>query len=165
MASRSLPRRPAATALPADDSVPLHERVRHRALLTVAVMGASIMQILDTTIANVAIPHMQSALGATSETVTWVLTSYILASAVAMPITGWLADRMSRQTLFRCCGVVLLLSSLAIPLLLHTPLIWPVFVAFGASAGGLFTLSLIMIGERYRDDELVRANALPCFAP
>ena len=57
MASRSLPRRPAATALPADDSIPLHERVRHRALLTVAVMGASIMQILDTTIANVAIPR------------------------------------------------------------------------------------------------------------
>jgi cyanate permease len=43
--------------------------------------------------------------------------------------------------------------------LLHTPIIWPVLVAFGASAGGLFTLSLIMIGERYRDDELVRANA------
>jgi len=79
-------------------------------------------------------------------------------AALQLPI-GWLADRMSRQTLFRCCGVVLLLSSLAIPLLLHTPLIWPVFVAFGASAGGLFTLSPIMIGERYRDDELVRANA------
>lgn len=79
-------------------------------------------------------------------------------AALQLPI-GWLADRMSRQTLFRCCGVALLMSSLAIPLLLHTPLIWPVFVAFGASAGGLFTLSLIMIGERYRDDELVRANA------
>src|SRR3546814_6046831 len=84
MASRSLPRRSAAAVLPDDDSIPLHERVRYRGLLTVAVMGASIMQILDTTIANVAIPHMQSALGATSETVTWVLTSYILASAIAM---------------------------------------------------------------------------------
>ena len=58
-----------------DDAIPLHQQVRFRGLLTVAVMGASIMQILDTTIANVAIPHMQSALGATSETVTWVLTS------------------------------------------------------------------------------------------
>src|SRR3546814_3018623 len=71
MASRPLPRRPSAAALPDDDSIPLHERVRYRGLLTVAVMGASIMQILDTTIANVAIPHMQSALGATGETVTW----------------------------------------------------------------------------------------------
>ncbi|NWL79417.1 MFS transporter [Pseudomonas taiwanensis] len=79
-------------------------------------------------------------------------------AALQLPI-GWLADRMSRLSLFRACGVTLLASSLAIPLLLHTPLIWPIWVLFGASAGGLFTLALILIGERYRDDELVRANA------
>ncbi|MDH4570462.1 MFS transporter [Pseudomonas sp. BN414] len=79
-------------------------------------------------------------------------------AALQLPI-GWLADRMSRLSLFRICGVALLGSSLAIPLLLHTPLIWPIWVLFGASAGGLFTLALILIGERYRDDELVRANA------
>lgn len=79
-------------------------------------------------------------------------------AALQLPI-GWLADRMSRQTLFRGCGVTLLLSSLVIPPLLHTALIWPLLVLFGASAGGLFTLSLILIGERYRDDQLVRANA------
>ena len=113
MASRSLPRRPAAAALPADDSIPLHARVRYRGLLTVAVMGASIMQILDTTIANVAIPHMQSALGATSETVTWVLTSYILASAIAMPITGWLADRIGRRELFLAAIAGFIVASMA----------------------------------------------------
>jgi len=79
-------------------------------------------------------------------------------AALQLPI-GLLADRISRVTLFRACGVVLLFSSLGIPLLLHTPLIWPVLVLFGASAGGLFTLSLILIGERFRDDQLVRANA------
>ncbi|MCO6055904.1 MFS transporter [Pseudomonas sp. MOB-449] len=79
-------------------------------------------------------------------------------AALQLPI-GWLADRMSRLNLFRACGATLLTSSLAIPLLLHTPLIWPIWVLFGASAGGLFTLALILIGERYRDDELVRANA------
>nr|WP_298113743.1 MFS transporter [uncultured Pseudomonas sp.] len=79
-------------------------------------------------------------------------------AALQLPI-GLLSDRVSRRDLFRACGVVLLLSSLGIPLLLHSPLIWPVLVLFGASAGGLFTLSLILIGERYRDDELVRANA------
>ncbi|MGB5021536.1 MAG: EmrB/QacA family drug resistance transporter, partial [Sphingorhabdus sp.] len=55
--------------------------VKHRGLLTLAVMGASIVQILDSTIANVAIPDMQTSLGATIDSVTWVLTSYILASA------------------------------------------------------------------------------------
>ncbi|MCY1284600.1 putative MFS-type transporter YcaD [compost metagenome] len=79
-------------------------------------------------------------------------------AALQLPI-GWLADRMSRRTLFRACGLTLLVSSLAIPVLLHTVLIWPTWVLFGASAGGLFTLALILIGERYRDDELVRANA------
>ncbi|MDH4610129.1 MFS transporter [Pseudomonas sp. BN102] len=79
-------------------------------------------------------------------------------AALQLPI-GWLADRMSRRSLFRVCGLALLISSLSIPVLLHTVLIWPIWVLFGASAGGLFTLALILIGERYRDDELVRANA------
>jgi DHA2 family multidrug resistance protein len=73
--------------------------VRHKALLTAAIMSAMIMQILDTTIVNVALPHMRAALGASDETIGWVLTSYILASAVAIPITGWLADRIGARRL------------------------------------------------------------------
>ena len=63
-------------------------------------MGAMIMQILDTTIANVALPHMATSLGATLDTVTWVLTSYIVASAIAIPATGWLAERFGSRNLF-----------------------------------------------------------------
>ena len=73
---------------------------RNRPLLTVGVMAATVMQILDSTIANVALPHMQAALGATADTITWVLTSYIVASAVAIPVTGWLADRIGSRNLF-----------------------------------------------------------------
>ena len=69
-------------------------------LLVFGVMIASLLQILDTTIANVAIPHMQASLGATPDEVSWVLTSYIVASAVAMPTTGWLADRIGSRRLF-----------------------------------------------------------------
>jgi DHA2 family multidrug resistance protein len=74
--------------------------VKNRGLLTVGVMGAMIMQILDTTIANVALPRMQTSLGATSETVSWVLTSYIVAAAIAIPATGWLSDRLGSRNLF-----------------------------------------------------------------
>ncbi|MES2095411.1 MAG: DHA2 family efflux MFS transporter permease subunit [Pseudomonadota bacterium] len=72
----------------------------NRALLMVGVMGAMIMQILDTTIANVALPHMTTQLGATRDTITWVLTSYIIATAIALPATGWLSDRLGSRNLF-----------------------------------------------------------------
>ncbi len=74
--------------------------VTQRGLLTVGVMGATVMQILDSTIANVALKDMQTALGATADTVTWILTSFIVASAVAIPITGWLSDRFGSRNLF-----------------------------------------------------------------
>jgi DHA2 family multidrug resistance protein len=79
--------------------------------LTFAVMIATMMQVLDTTIANVAMPHMQAALSATREQVAWVLTSYILASAVATPLTGWVEDRIGRRTLFTLCVGGFTLSS------------------------------------------------------
>ncbi len=70
-----------------------------RNLVTIAVMLAVLIQVLDTTIANVALPHMQASLGATQESINWVLTSYIVASAIAIPISGWLADRIGRKRL------------------------------------------------------------------
>jgi DHA2 family multidrug resistance protein len=74
------------------DVAPL--QVKNRPLLLIGVMAAMTMQMLDTTIANVALPHMSASLGATRETITWVLTSYVLASAVVLPLSGWLVDRV-----------------------------------------------------------------------
>ena len=74
--------------------------VKHRGLLTIGIMGANLTQVLDTTIANVALPKMQASLGATIDSVTWVLTSYIVAAAVVIPATGWLADRFGSRNLF-----------------------------------------------------------------
>ncbi|MBN9059399.1 MAG: MFS transporter, partial [Rhizobiales bacterium] len=77
--------------------------VPHRGLITVSIMLATIMQVLDTTIANVALPSMQGSLGAAQDTITWVLTSYIVAAAIATPITGWIADRIGIKRLFMTC--------------------------------------------------------------
>lgn len=74
--------------------------VPFRGLITVSIMLATIMQVLDTTIANVALPSMQGSLGAAQDTITWVLTSYIVAAAIATPITGWVADRIGIKRLF-----------------------------------------------------------------
>ena len=97
--------------------------------------------------------------GFTADIALAMVSTVVVGDALLQLPIGALADRMSRRTLFIGCAVVLMLSSLAIPLLIDTLLIWPLWVLFGASAGGLFTLSLILIGERYRDDALVRANA------
>ena len=72
---------------------------RERIIVTIGVMMAVLLQVLDTTIANVALPHMQASLSATQESINWVLTSYIVASAIALPISGWLADRVGRKRL------------------------------------------------------------------
>jgi DHA2 family multidrug resistance protein len=71
-----------------------------RSLVTICVMLATIMQALDTSIANVALPHMQGSLSATQDQIAWVLTSYIVAAAIATPLTGWLAGRYGRKRLF-----------------------------------------------------------------
>src|SRR4051812_7417458 len=71
-----------------------------RAMITVSTMLATIMQALDTTIANVALPHIQGSLSASQEQIAWVLTSYIVAAAIMTPLTGWLADRYGRKRVF-----------------------------------------------------------------
>lgn len=76
-----------------------HREVANRGMLVISVMLAALMQALDTTIANVALPNMQGTLSATQDQISWVLTSYIVAAAIAMPATGWLASIMGRRRL------------------------------------------------------------------
>jgi DHA2 family multidrug resistance protein len=83
-----------------------------RIIVTIGVMMAVLLQVLDTTIANVALPHMQASLSATQESINWVLTSYIVASAIALPISGWLADRVGRKRLLLISVVGFTIASL-----------------------------------------------------
>ncbi len=80
-----------------------------RILISIAVMAATIMQVLDTTIVNVALPDMAGQLNATPDNISWVLTSYLIASAIFMPLTGYLTDRMGqhRYLLISIAGFVI----------------------------------------------------------
>ncbi|MBU2407718.1 MAG: DHA2 family efflux MFS transporter permease subunit, partial [Gammaproteobacteria bacterium] len=69
-------------------------------MITVSIMLATIMQALDTTIANVALPHMQGSLQSSQDQIAWVLTSYIVAAAIATPLTGWLCAQWGRRQVF-----------------------------------------------------------------
>jgi len=74
-------------------------RMGHPGLITLSVMAATVMQALDTTIANVALPHMQGSFSVAQDQITWVLTSYIVAAAIATPLTGWLATTYGTKRL------------------------------------------------------------------
>jgi DHA2 family multidrug resistance protein len=75
-------------------------RPLNRPMITLSIMLATIMQTLDSTIANVALPHMQGSLSASQDQIAWVLTAYIVAAAIATPLTGWLVDRFGQKNIF-----------------------------------------------------------------
>ena len=83
-----------------------------RGLITAAIMLATIMQVVDMTIVNVALPHMQGAMSATQDQISWVLTSYIVASAIATPLTGVLAARYGRKRVLLASMLVFTLASM-----------------------------------------------------
>src|SRR3954468_8048795 len=86
--------------------------VPNRFLITVCAMAATLMQALDSTIANVALPYMQGSLSATSDQITWVLTSYIVAAAIMTAPVGWLSARFGRKPLFIACLVGFTVASM-----------------------------------------------------
>ena len=72
----------------------------NRGMLTATVISACVLQGIDTTIANVALPHIQGSMSASQDQISWVLTSYIVSSAIMMPLTGWLAGRFGVRHIF-----------------------------------------------------------------
>ncbi len=87
-------------------------QVPHRLIITLCTVGATLMQALDQTIANVALPYMQGSLSATYDEITWVLTSYITAAAIMTAPVGWLASRFGRKYLFITCLVGFTITSM-----------------------------------------------------
>ncbi len=90
---------------------PVAPPVANRAAITATIICACIMQGVDTTIANVALPHIQGSLSASQDQISWVLTSYIVASAITMPLTGWLAGRFGIKYLFLASVIGFTLAS------------------------------------------------------
>ena len=121
---------------PSASSPTVHLEPVPKAIVTALIMAATILVALDQTIANVALPHMQATLGATPDSIAWVLTSYILATAIATPITGWLAGRFGRVRLFGVAIIGFTISSalcglsVSLPMMVAARLLQGLFGAF-----------------------------------
>src|SRR4030088_2352879 len=90
--------------MPNSAAAPIAVPGLRRNMVTICGMTATIMQALDTTIANVALPYMQGSLSASQDQINWVLTSYIVASAIMTAPIGWVAYRFGRKKLFIVCA-------------------------------------------------------------
>ncbi len=118
-------------------------------IVTAAVMLATFMEILDTTVVNVAIPHMAGNLGATVEEGTWVVTSYLVSNAIVLPMAGWLANRFGRRRILLTCVGGFTLTSLLCGM--ATSLDWLIFfrVLQGLTGGGLQPLAQAVLLETF----------------
>jgi DHA2 family multidrug resistance protein len=123
-------------------------------------MVAATMQAMDTTIANVALPRMQGTFSAAQDQMTWVLTSYIVAAAITIPLTGWLADRFGRKTVFlvsiigftaasALCGMAESLEQIVMYRLLQ-----------GISGAALMPLCQAILLDVYPREQYARAMAI-----
>ncbi len=91
---------------------PMGEDVPHRTMITICAIGATLLQSLDQTIANVALPYMQGSFSASYVEITWVLTSYITAAAIMTAPVGWLAVRFGRKPLYIGCIIGFTITSM-----------------------------------------------------
>jgi DHA2 family multidrug resistance protein len=115
--------------------------VRNRIPITGALMLATLMYTLDSTIANVALPHMQGSLSASQDEITWVLTSYILATAAMTPLAGWLAQKIGRKTMLVWSIVGVTIASALCGLAQNVPEMVAFRVLQGLAGAGLMPLS------------------------
>jgi len=131
-----------------------------RTLITICAMSATIMQALDTTIANVALPYMQGTLGASMDQINWVLTSYIVAAAIMTAPIGWLANRFGTKKLFIICVASFTMASLLCGLAQNIEQMVAFRLLQGMGGAALVPLSQSVMLNSYTPEERGSAMAI-----
>ncbi len=133
---------------------------RGQILIILTALLASLLEIIDTSIVNVAIPNMMGNLGATLEDVSWVVTGYIIANAIVLPIAGWLGMQIGRKKYYVGCILLFTLTSVACGLApnLLTLSIFRVFQGF--AGGALLPTSQALIQEQFPREKTGTASAI-----
>src|SRR5579863_7250465 len=106
-------------------------------LVAITVTMATFMEVLDTSIANVALPHIAGSLSATTDEVTWVLTSYLVANAIVLPLSAWLSEIIGRKRFYMLCVALFTASSFLCGLAPNLAMLVFFRVIQGIGGGGL----------------------------
>jgi MFS transporter, DHA2 family, multidrug resistance protein len=128
-----------------------------KVMITVATMLASMMQAVDTSVANVALPHMQGTFSASVDEITWVITSYLVANAVVVPITGWLGNYFGRRRIYLASVVAFTLASLGSGAAPDLSIMVTMRVLQGLSGGIIVPMSQAILLEAFPPAERGRA--------
>jgi MFS transporter, DHA2 family, multidrug resistance protein len=159
-----------STALPAPGSVTVnnpqaaaHAPWKPRVnpwLIAMTVALAAFMEVLDTSIANVALPHIAGSLGASTDEGTWVLTSYLVANAIVLPLGGWASNVMGRRNFFVFCITIFTISSFLCGAAPTLPLLLLFRVLQGAGGGGLQPMAQAIMADSFEPHKRGQAFAL-----
>jgi DHA2 family multidrug resistance protein len=136
-------------------------RPRHNPyLIAIAVMAATFMEVLDTSVANVALPHIAGNLSATPEESTWVLTSYLVSNAIVLPITGWLGNRFGRKKILISCIGLFTAASMLCGIAPSLPILIVARILQGIGGGAMLPISQAILLESFPPQKRGQAMAL-----
>jgi DHA2 family multidrug resistance protein len=142
----------AATAVTAEPKLVALENWRPKAnpwVIAAVVAMAAFMEVLDTSIANVALPHIAGSLSASLDESTWVLTAYLVSNAVVLPMGGWVASVIGRKRFFMSCIVIFTISSFLCGIAPSLPLLLLFRVLQGAGGGGLQPMAQAIMADSF----------------
>jgi MFS transporter, DHA2 family, multidrug resistance protein len=167
MKTISAPAAPAASAAPQPVSAPAHgaqadvtEYGLRRVLIVAGVMAAALMQTLDSTITNVALPTIQGNLGASQDEATWVITAYVIAAIVIIPLTPWLMNRFGRRNYFLVSVVGFTLASILCGTSESLTALIAARAVQGAFGGGLLTMGQSIMRDTFPPNQLAASQGI-----
>jgi len=129
-------------------------------IIAMTVALAAFMEVLDTSIANVALPHIAGSLGASTDEGTWVLTSYLVANAIVLPMGAWASSVMGRRNFFVLCIVIFTVSSFLCGAALSLPMLLVFRVLQGAGGGGMQPMAQAIMADSFEPQKRGQAFAL-----
>ena len=129
-------------------------------LIAMTVALAAFMEVLDTSIANVALPHIAGTLGASTNEGTWVLTSYLVANAIVLPLGGWASSLMGRRNFFVFCITVFTIASFLCGAAPTLPMLLVFRIIQGAGGGGMQPMAQAIMADSFEPQKRGQAFAL-----